>query len=130
MILLILVTIFAVTQADLISIKLSKNIQTGFGVNFLNGFLENRIEDHIQLLKIPEKTNVITLHNYKNVQYYGSIFVGSNKQEMTVIFDTGSNLLWIPSKGVKKSYGHTFNPTESLSLKNLTEYKSIRVIYF
>lgn len=127
MILIILVTLLAVTQEELISIKLNKNIQTGFGVNFLTGFLENRLENQIHLANIPDKTNVITLHNYKNVQYFGSIFVGSNKQEITVIFDTGSNLLWIPSKGVKKSYGHTFNPTESISLKNLTEYKSIRV---
>jgi hypothetical protein len=33
------------------------------------------------------------LTNYFNVQYYGSLFVGSQMEEMTFIFDTGSSVI-------------------------------------
>ena len=35
------------------------------------------------------------LGNFKNTQYYGSLFVGSSQDEFEFIFDTGSPWLWI-----------------------------------
>ena len=32
------------------------------------------------------------LTNYFNVQYYGSLYMGSERQELTFIFDTGSSV--------------------------------------
>ena len=71
-------------------------------------------------MKYPEKkvTKYFTslkLYNYFNIQYYGSIFIGNKYSKFNVIFDTGSNFLWIPSNNCSNCRTYTNKFDKSLS---------------
>ena len=44
------------------------------------------------LLSNTSSYSSIPITNYWNIQYYGPIYVGSAKEKLTVVYDTGSNL--------------------------------------
>ena len=70
---------------------------------------------------------ILDLKNFFNIQYFASIYIGKNRQKCRVIFDTGSNILWVPSANCThcRNYTKKYNPLNSSTSKNLNIQKNI-----
>ena len=71
----------------------------------------------------------VTVDNASNYQYHGSLFLGSDRQEMSFILDTGSSWMWIPDYQcpLEECSGFRYNSAESDTFKKSS--KMIDIVY-
>nr|XP_020138925.1 napsin-A isoform X2 [Microcebus murinus] len=69
-----------------------------------------------------DKPGFMPLTKYMDVQYFGEIGLGTPPQNFSVVFDTGSSNLWVPSRrcyffSLPCWFHHRFNPKASSSFR-------------
>lgn len=126
----ILLFIIQDSSSKLIKLQLSKLPSDNKELQFLSDSFESNLQG-THLLEGDNQTSngrVQNLVNHQNVQYYTTLQVGSNNQSLSVLVDTGSNLLWLPSSNiVGRPVGNRFNYLLSSSFRNLNQTKSVQV---
>ena len=93
--------------------------------NFLENEFLNQTNNTSKNLMESQKNlqyTMIQLSNYKDIQYSGDIYVGTPYKKYSVIYDTGSNLFWLPSINCTlkcRNETNKYNPELSSSSINL-----------
>ena len=75
----------------------------------------------IQSLMSDDETLVVkNLRDFHDLQLFAQIYIGSEKQPFDMIFDTGSNYLWVMSSSCRNCpvMNQKFFESESTSFKN------------
>lgn len=73
-------------REDVISEKLGNNTVTAIEVHDFDKF--TCLNANVR----------VGLTNFKELQYYGPLYLGSQREKLNFVYDTGSSWLWFPKK--------------------------------
>ncbi|XP_059958712.1 pepsin A-like [Mesoplodon densirostris] len=131
---LLLLTLIALSECTTYKVPLIKKKslrQNLIEHGKLKDFLKNHQYNIGSKYFLSEATTSMSdqpLQNFMDLEYFGTISIGTPPQDFTVIFDTGSSNLWVPSTYCTSSActNHKrFNPQKSSTFKGTSQTVSI-----
>ncbi|KAM6274876.1 pepsin A-like [Porphyrio hochstetteri] len=116
--LLLLLGLVALGHCTVIRVPLQKTKSLRQSLKEL-GLLDQYLKEHpfnLSAKYFPTGVSREPLENYLDNEYFGVISIGTPAQEFTVVFDTGSSNLWVPSvycSSLACRNHKRFNPADS-----------------
>lgn len=127
----IVLYILTYVKSGYLSVNIQRNVKQNTvhkGLQFLELYESQEKELHpVENIQKLSQVSIVPILNYFDIQYYGYIFLGSNYQPMSVIFDTGSNILWVESKNCTqcRNFTNKYDSEQSITFTNTSISKNI-----